>query len=386
MEVTQIYEFVNNATKEFLGEEQLLKEDLSNIVDVGTAIFNAGAVDNYVRTLVDHIGKVVFVDRVYKSGAPDVLMDGWEYGSVCEKISGVIPEAEESEDWELQDGASYDQQIFYKPTIEVKFFNGKKVFTIPSSFTQKQVKSSFSNAGQMNGFLSMLRGNIAKSMTVKVDALIYATIRNFIAQTIYSETQGASISGRSGIKAVNLLYLYNQRFGKSLTAAEMYTDKDFDRFATYQMGLYSDRMQIMSSLYNISGKARFTPKDMQHIVLLSEFARGAEVYLQSDTFHNDLTRLPKYESVPMWQGSGTSNDETGKVYCTIEDESGNKHDVTVTGVIGVIFDRDALGVSNLEEQVRTAYNAKGDFYNNYYAFESHYFNDFNENFVVFYGA
>lgn len=382
MEVKQIYDYVNEGTKEWIGEESLLKEDLSNLVDVGEAIFNANAVDNYVKSLVDHIGKVIFVDRIYKSGAPSVLMDGWEFGSVCEKVSTDIPEAEESEDWELIDGASYDQQIFYKPAVEVKFYNGKKVFTIPRSFTQKQVKSSFSNAQQMNSFLTMLRNAVAKSITVKTDKLIYATICNFIGETVYNEVSSGSISGRSGVKAVNLLYMYNQRYGKNLTASEMNTDKDFCRFATYTIGLYSDRLRIMSTLFNINGKARFTPADLQHLVLVSDFARGAEVYLQSDTFHNDLTKLPNYEAVPMWQGSGTSYNESMKVKIT----TASGHDVEVTGVLGVLFDHDALGVSNLEQQVRTAYNAKGDFYNNYYSFESNYFNDFNENFIVFYGA
>lgn len=129
MDVKQIYELVNNATSEILGEEStLLSEDLSNLVDIGTEIFNANAMDRYVRSLVNHIGKVIFVNRKYSGSAPSVLMDSWEYGSVVEKISGDLPLATENESWELEDGQVYENQTFYKPTVSAKFFNNKVTF------------------------------------------------------------------------------------------------------------------------------------------------------------------------------------------------------------------------------------------------------------------
>ena len=182
MLVNQIYDIMNTVTSEVLGESVIVAEDLSNIVDVGTAIFNASAIDNYVRSLVNHIGKVIFVNRPYSGNVPSVLMDGWEYGSILEKINTELPQASENESWELTDGASYDPNIFYKPTVEAKFFNKRVTFEIPMSFTERQVKESFSNAEQLNGFLSMLYNAIDKSMTVKVDALVMRTINNMIGE------------------------------------------------------------------------------------------------------------------------------------------------------------------------------------------------------------
>lgn len=156
MQVKQIYTLVNDVTKEVLGKEGLMLEDLSNVVDVGTEIINANAVDNYVRTLVDRIGRVVFVNRPYSGGAPSVLMDGWEYGSVLEKIAADIPEATENESWELEDGVSYDPNIFYKPKVYAKFFNSKVTFEVPVSITERQVKESFTSPTQLNAFLSMI--------------------------------------------------------------------------------------------------------------------------------------------------------------------------------------------------------------------------------------
>ena len=386
MEVKQIYEFVNDSTKEIVGESVLLKEDLGNIVDLGTAVFNANAVDAYVRNLLNHIGRVVFVNRAYAGSVPSVLMDGWEYGSVLEKVRVELPEATENESWELEDGASYDPNIFYKPTVEAKFFNKKTTFEVPCSFTEMQVKQSFSNASQLNAFISMIYTAVEKSMTVKIDSLVMRTINNFIAETFYNMNSGGTYTGAGNTRAINLLYLYNQRYSQSLTAANAITDPDFIRFAVYTMAVFSERMTKLSKLFNIGGTDKFTPKDYQHIVLLADFVKAAGVFLYdaSGQFRVDNLGLGKFETVPYWQGSGTGYAFTdiAKIYAT----TASGHDVTATGVLGVMFDRDALGVTNLDRRVTTNYNPKAEFYSNWYKFDAGYFNDTNENLIVFYVA
>lgn len=386
MDVKQVYELVNSATQEVLGESAILEEDLSNVVDMGESLFNANAVDNYVRSLVNHIGKVIFVNRPYRGGVPSVLMDGWEYGSVVEKISASLPKAQENESWELQDGTSYDPNIFYKATVEAKFFNNRVTFEIPLSITERQVKESFSNAVQLNAFVSMLYNEVDKSMTVKVDSLIQRTINNFIAETLYNYNTGGTYTGTGNTRAVNLLALYNASTSPAgtLTAAAALTNPEFLRFAAYTMKKYVDRMSKISNLFNIGGKARFTPRDMLHFVLLSDFAAAADVYLQSDVWHNELTQLPEYETVPYWQGTGT--DYSFNSISSINVMTSASHQVDASGILGVMFDRDALGVNNYNRRVTTNYNAKAEFWNNWYKMDAQYFNDTNENFVVFYVA
>lgn len=398
MEVKQIYSLINSVSSEVLGKTDIVAEDLTGIVDLGTEVFNQNAVDNYVKSLVNHIGKVVFVNRPYAGKVPSVLMDAWEFGSVLEKISADVPEAEENETWDLTDGTSYDQDVFHKPTVTAKFFNSKVTFEVPVSITERQVKESFSSAAQLNGFISMIYAAVEKSMTIKTDALVMRTINNMIAETILADAQdfgataagdmaGADLSTASTTRCVNLLKLYNDKTGATtkLTAAKAITDPDFIRFASYVMGTYADRMQSISTLFNVGGKERFTPKDMLHVVLLSDFAKAAQTYLYSDTFNRGDVLLPQAETVPFWQGSGTAYDfaSTGKI--NIKESKGGKA-VTVTGVLGVMFDRDALGVCNLDRRVTTNYNAKAEFFNNYYKFDAGYFNDTNENFVVFFAA
>lgn len=395
MEVKQIYTLINSVSKEVLGKTDIVQEDLTGIVDLGTEVFNQSAVDNYVKSLVNHIGKVIFVNRPYAGKVPSVLMDAWEFGSVLEKISADVPEAEENDTWNLTDGTSYDQDVFHKPTVTAKFFNSKVTFEVPVSITERQVKESFSNAAQLNGFISMIYAAVEKSMTIKADALIMRTINNIIAETVLADAQafgataagdmaGADLSSASTARCVNLLKLYNDKTGAStkLTAAKAITDPDFIRFASYVMGTYADRLQSISTVFNVGGKERFTPKDMLHVVLLSDFAKAAQTYLYSDTFNRGDVLLPQAETVPFWQGSGQNYEFASTGNINIK-ESGGKA-VEISGVLGVMFDRDALGVCNLDRRVTTNYNAKAEFFNNYYKFDAGYFNDTNENFVVFF--
>jgi len=384
MTVNQIYTIMNTVTGEILGETAVVAEDLSNIVDIGTAIFNATDVDNYVKSLVNHIGKVIFVNRPYSGNVPSVLMDGWEYGSVLEKISADLPAATENESWELVDGTSYDPNIFYKPVVETKFFNKRVTFEVPCSFTERQVKESFSSREQLNGFLSMIYNAVDKSMTVKIDALVMRTINNMIGETINADFGSDPLSSKSGVKAVNLLHLYNDRYGTTLTADNAITDPDFIRFAAFEMGVYTSRLSKLSTLFNIGGKDRFTPSDMLHVVMLADFKKAANVFLQSSVFHDNFTALPNAEEVPYWQGSGTGYTFADTSAINIKTASGEN--ISATGILGVMFDRDTLGVTNLDRRVTTNYNPKAEFYSNWYKFDAGYFNDTNENFVVFFVA
>lgn len=393
MTVKQIYDLMNTVTGEVLGKTDLIAEDLSNVVDVGTAVFNANAIDNYVKTLVNHIGKVVFVNRPYSGKIPSVLMDSWEFGSVLEKISCDTPEATENESWDLVYKQEYKQDIFYQPKVSAKFFNSKVTFEVPMSFTEKQVKESFSNAAQLNGFISMIYNAVDRSMTIKIDSLVMRTINSMIAQTLNADK--TSFTGGYGTastaRCVNLLKLYNDKFfpatgsaanPDALTADKAIYDPDFIRFASYTMGVYVDRLASISTLFNVGGKDRFTDAANLHVIMLSDFAKGADVYLQSDVRHNEMTRLPNYETIPYWQGSGQNYEfgSTSAIKVTIDAST----TVGIDGIVGVMFDRDALGVSNLDRRVTTAYNAKAEFFNNYYKFDAGYFNDTNENFVVFF--
>lgn len=385
MNINQVYDFVNAATLEALGEDVLVKEDLSNIVDIGEMVFNANAMDKYVKALVNRIGKVIFVNRVYQGSAPSVMMDGWEYGSVLQKVSASLPDAKVNETWELEDGQSYDPHVFHKPKgVIAKFYNKYVTFEIDMSFTEDQLKMSFTSATEMNGFVSMLYTNVDNSMTVKVDELIRRTINNMVAESIDHAYNGSSDYDRKSTKPVviNLLAEYNEQYpNNAVTFETALSNTDFIKYACYRIKLTHDRLRTMSTVFNIGGQPRFTPNDDCKIVMLSNFSNAADVYLQSSTFHNDFTKLPTADVVSYWQFTGSNFAWPDVSAINVTSSSGK--DVIVNGIICCMYDRWALGVSNVNRKVTSQYTPNAEFFTNFYKYKAGFFNDLNENFVVF---
>lgn len=382
----QIYALTNDIAKEVLGESFVLQEDLSNVVDMGKTIINNDDIDTYVKSLLNHIGRVwIGGDRVYKGQAPKVFMDSWEFGSVVEKINIELPDAMRNESYSLQNGTSYDPNIFYQPVVHAKFFNQRDTFQIPMSFTEKGIKESFSNAQQYSAFIAGLYNAIDKAMTVRLDGMVMATIRNAIAETIHDEfPTSTTYSTNSGVRAINVLKLYNDTLATPLTQAQALADADFFRFTIRLMNLYKQRLAKLSTLFNIGEKPRFTSSEMLNTVLLADFESAVRAYLYDGTgqFNIDDLKLPDADVVAYWQGSGTdyafSSTSKVKVKTTSNDI------VDIDGVIGVMFDRDALGVTCIDQRVTTNYNGAAEFINQWHKFDAGYFNDFDENIVVFF--
>lgn len=375
MKVTQIKDLVNSSLKEVNGTSEVLKEDLSNVVDIGKDLINNDDIDNFVKKLVDRVGKTVFNDRLYQGSAPSVLMDAWEFGSIVEKVDADLPDVQENDSWNLQDGKSYDQDIFYQPKVSAKFFNSKITFDIPMSFTKMQVKSAFNSATELNSFLSMLMTKVQNALTVHLDGLIMKTINNFTAQVVHAN---------KGLQAVNLLSLYNATTGETLTSAKALTTPSFIKFANLTINSYRDRIAKMSTLFNAGGVNKFTPLANQHLVVLSDFASASKVYLEADTYNQDNVKISNYDSVPYWQGTGTKYgfNDISKIDVAIKDGA-TTTEVVQTGILGVLFDTNALGVSCQNPRTTTAVNARAEFYTNFNKYDAMYYNDLNENFVVF---
>lgn len=376
MQVTQLAKLVNDTVGELDGTNELLKEDLSNVVDVGNEIFNTDNVDNYVKKLIDRIGKTVFNNRVYQGTAPSVLMDSWEFGSVLERVDAETPEAQDDPAWNLQDGQDYSDDIFYQPKVTARFFNSKIAFEIPISFALMQVKESFNSAQDLNGFVSMLQTKVQNGLNLRIDNLISKTINNMTAQVI---------NANKGLQVVNLLSLYNANATEKVTAQNALQNEDFIKFANLTINTYQSRLQKMSTLFNVGGVQKFTPTDQQHLILLDSLASASRVYLESNTYNQDKVELQgSYDTVPYWQGSGKSYsfNDTSSIDIAIKDGTKTK-EVKQAGIVAVLFDRLALGVACANPHTTTSTNAHGEFYTNYNKYSAMYFNDLNENYVVF---
>ena len=387
MDVKQVAEIVNDSYKQATGQEGIITEDLqtNGVVDTGSQVLSsATAKDNFVNALVDRIGRTWIRQRDYSSELPNMLWDKVEYGSVIQVIKYNMPDAQDTEDWQLVDGQVYEQNRFYAPSVEVKYYNDKITFTIPYSITDLQLKEAFVDGSTLASFVSGLYLYVKNAMTKRVEILVKDTLANLIGETVYADYQGATLSASSHVKAVNLLYLYNDTFNTSLTAEDAIKTPDFIRFACYILKLYNERMSAMSVLYNIQGRTTWTPKDQKELAILADFKTAADVYLQSTTFHDELTALPTAQSITYWQGTGTSFDFDD--VSTIDITTSEGHSVKVTGIVAVLYDKWSCGVCNYDHRVRTHRVEVAEFTNFWDKQDMHMFNDFGENCVVFFVA
>lgn len=401
MKVTQIANLLNNTImKEIEGSTAVVQEDLSNIVDVGKEVLDFTAqstenFNNFVGGLIDQIGRLMFVDRTYQSTAPNIVYDSWEYGSIMQKVRAYVPDFQENTSWKLADikadadgksqsaGVSnyeeLDPFVLSIPNATAKFYNNKITYECPITIAERQLKSAFRSAGEMGAFISMIENRIALKMTLSTDALVMRTINNLI---------GLKISKKSP-NVVNLLTEYNNSLPAgetALTAEVALSDTKFLRFATKTIALYKDYLKTAGTLYNEGDYVTFTPEDRLKFVVLSEFAKDMETYLYADTYHNEFVEMDGYTTVPFWQGTGTAGaDFTSRstINVKIENGTGDGPVINQTGIIGVMFDRDAAAVCNENYRTTSAYNPRGEYTNYFYKYDSSYLNDDMENCVVF---
>ena len=384
MEMIQIASLVNEIAKNVTGENAtLLTEDLSNVVAVGTQIETAIGYDNFTKQLVDRIGRVIFVERGIEVDDLGIMKDNWEYGSILEKIAVEPVDAEDNPAWNLQDGDVVEQDKVTIPHLVVKFYNDDGTFEIPFTITDEQMRSAFTTPTQLGSFVGMIEQNVRNSVELRVKQYQRRAINNLIGLTIKDEAMDTGATSKTTVKVVNLLKLFKDNIDSSttLTATNCIYDKDFIRFAVSEMDKYVGRLREATNLFNIGGKLRWTSKNRLKFILLDEFSSKANVYLQSDTFHNEFTRLPESGKIAFWQGTGDdfSFENTSKIAITTT--SGDN--ISVSGILGVMFDTDALGVNRYYEKTTAHRNEHGEFTNFWAKARMRLFNDTNENFVVF---
>lgn len=383
MQVTQIYKILNDIMLEVTGQPTdgedpavIVNEDLSNVVDIGTSIFSNNWRDNYVKSMINRIGREVFVDRSYSGFAPSILKDAWEYGSIMSKTRCKIFDAKLNPSWSLTAGETVNQFEFNPPTVYQKFYNKKVAWQIDCSFTEVQLKESFTSAQALNRFYSMIESRIAQSMTIYTDSLIMRTIINFMGEKIHA---------KNGV--IDLLAGFNAGMSTPITAAQAMRNKEFMRYAALTISLYVDRFRAPSVNFNVMDgddtNVTFTPKDFAHLVIHSDLAKSMEVYLQSDTYHDELVKIGEYETVPFWQSQGSSYDLPTTSQIDIKIVSDNTTTVHRNYIVGLLFDRDAMGVLNDNRRTTSAYNANGEYWTNFYKVDTSYFNDLTENGIIF---
>lgn len=383
MDFKNLAPVVNELYKQTVGKEVDVT-DLGAVTGAFKELADLKGVATLSAEMLDTIVKIEFVTRAFTSNAPNILMDSEEFGSIYEKVSIDPLSWTENAARNLKDGVSYDPNVYKKPVIHTKILNQLATMSLDTfSIPTYQLNHMLRSGADLNSFHAMLEQTIHNSFTIATDGLIMATIANMIGTTVANAFADGTYTGKTSHRAVNLLYLYNQRFNQTLTPDKMTSTPEFLRFASYTIGAYCDRLKAPTKLFNVDGVVKFTPSDEQRLVLHTDFARAADVYLKSDTYHNELVALPSYDSVSHWQGVGTDFDFTNTSKINIK--TADKKTVELDGILGVLFDRRAVGVTKYDYKINSQFNPKGDFTNYFPKMDYGNFNDTSENFVVFYG-
>lgn len=369
----QIASFLNGAVKEYLGEDNLVAEDLSNIVDIGKQI---DAIDGAYVGMQDKlalaIGLDIYVNRPYKSSTPNVFRTNEEYGQIVRKIRTKLPKIDENQSWKVVNGASYDDNQYIEDEVACKIFANKSCYEVRKSVLDIQLKGSFTSPEEMSRYFSMLFTYVYNALEIARDELVMRTINNFAGEVRYVN---------KSTQNVKLLTAYNTLKGTNLSADQAIADKDFIRYAIGRIKHYKKAMTKYNTLFSATGAENHTPDELQHLVLLDEFAENAFTYLDSDTFHNEFVAMPYHETVPYWQGTGDNLDEERDI--KIAKTASGATSITIQNVIGVLFDHDALGVFEDSPRTKTHYVNSAEFTNYWFKQDVRYFNDLDESFVLF---
>lgn len=375
--VNQIYAIVNDMGKQVFGEKAVTVVDTSSLIALGDLVLSTDKNrDMFNKELVDRIGMTIIDSRVYERDFPDVVRHDFDYGVILQKIYIDIPESGENPSWKIgEENFKAEWMPVIKPSVKQKLFSKVSTWEVPITVPDVMYKTAFTSAQMMAVLIKGIFVAVENGMRIYLEACVDLTRASFIAR---------KMSKKEPCQCINLLADYNTLFSKTLTVDKCLYDKDFLQYAAKTISVWSDRLARMSSLFNEEDYRRHTPKELQMFTLLSEVAKSFEVYLDSSTFHNELVSLPRYTTTPFWQGSGTdySFASTSAINLKLDAET----TVNVTGVIGVIFDYEALGTTMSEIYETSERNSRSRYTNYYKQATFSFFNDMSENGIVFYIA
>lgn len=382
--VNQLYAVLNSVAAQALGSAAVAVTDTRSMVALGDAVLSSGDnKDAFVGVLMDRIGRTIVSMRAYNpDGIDPLIKKPFEYGCVLQKIYVDLEDANANNEWNI--GSNEYAPSFapvFKPDVRQKLFNGINTWEYDWSVPDNILKTAFISEENMSAFFA--------SQAMAMDNSLKLSLEN--AGNMVRATGAAYHIENAGPTAINLLAEYlTIHQSSTLTEDTCLFDKDFLRYAAMRILNVTKYMRRMSRVWNLEGFARHTEKDLAIVTLLQDFDAAETMYLQSDTFHDELVALDGYNVVPYWQGAGTSStaytfDELSAIKVKIKDGSSSK-DVSQTGVVAIVHDVEALGTTLYEIEQSTQRNNK-DRYTDYFTHANiGYFFDPSENMVVFYIA
>lgn len=355
MKLTQIATLLNNTlVPNYLGQDVTIAEDLSNVVELGTAIadLDGDEVKNFAGDFIVGVARNVFDTRNYRRDTYGLMNDSREYGGVIQRVKAKLLGATDSPIWTLESGQDYFDGTYYGIETDVKVYSKDTAFQIKNSIPTEMYKQYFTSADGVRQFVALIESTVDNTLTVQLNALAKTTLQQLIANVSSSRT-------------ISLLTIYNTSARLSgddaLTASDALHNAPFLRWAAEQIIRLRDMTQDMNEKYNDGTVPTFTPAEDLRVTLLSEFARALEFNMEADTFHRDLVSVGEYNTINFWQNASDDLLPTLGVTAEVKTVIGENNPVTVSNVVGIIHDRYTAGLTARLEKVCAQYVANGDY-------------------------
>lgn len=376
----EVYAIVNEVHKMATGADELAVVDTASFVDFGNNVLSSSdATETFLNTYLLRVAQTYDTFRPYDGKLKDLMLSGSEWGAIVQKIDAEVPDFVSDETFEIEDGQSVDQYIVRKPVGRQKLFIKRSTYSNFITTAKKLLKGAFLSEAAFLSWARMVAGKMRNKIEFATENLARLAIANYIANAADNQI-------------VHLLTNYNAESGLSLTADKALLDKDFLAYAAGEMELVSKRLRNLSVSYNAEEAERHTPAGEQRFLVFDKFQSRLQHVVQYQAYHKELVSLGEFIEVPYWQGEyEMSDDETpvrvdvrDTIKVTVDDGEGGTDDVTISGIMGFIFDKYALGAHRSEEEtLTTPINARGRYYNTFHFAEQLWFNDLSENGVVF---
>jgi len=389
MNYKQIGEILNDVYGSIIGEGELIKEDLSNIVEVGKVITASSTFDdnfdNLVKKLVDKVGKTIEHTDTLEVRHLPIYRDSWEYGSILEKIRVEAPETEEDYTFDLSNYTGEDVFTLAPAEISAKYFNNSTTFKIKISLPKKQLKSAFTSASQMNKVISAIENRIMFKLDIDLLALEYRNECNLIAEKFKNGNKNCLI---------NLYEEYVIETGDTTVEVDKFltTDRCL-RFANKKIKMLRSFLKKASVLYNDGGYTNVTNSNQQITLLLTDFVSSLDSYLYSSNRHNEYLKIDNFTEMPYWQSGGKDDSYSNRSSINVIPASEGKAPTTgddtrlvinETNILGVIQDIRACAVTCEHAETESINVPDARFINFWHFRDANYINDVDENVIVLY--
>ena len=377
MTFNQIHETINLLAREVLGEEAINVVDTSTFVAVGSKILSSDTnKEQFYKALADRIGKVIVSVRSYgRHNVNGVSKNEMEFGCILQKIHYTMPESNSNPAWIFDTQANpYDTTNTI--SVKAKLLVAGGTYSFETKIPDYQLKTAFINEVNMSAFISGLYTTISNAMDLAIENNNNMAVATGIAVALNSN--------KATVKR-NPLKEYNTKYGKTLTRDNCFTDNDFLLYTVNEMIITKNSIARMSTLFNVDGMEKFTRSENLNVEMLSDFDVAIKTRLLASTYHKDLIELPKYSTVPYWQGTGTTNTFADKSKINVKIE-GVVSPIEQDGIICYMHDDFAVSSTIMNERIASVFNPFADVTNYQHKAYLSYAVDGAENGVVFYVA